>query len=90
LSGRYALRPGSIDFAGDLYMDARISETTTGWKSLLLKMVDPLFRRQGQTVVPIKIGGTRAQPSFGLDMGRVFKRGDPDKKTSQGTKGTQR
>jgi len=82
LSGQYGLRAGTIEFAGDLFMDAKISQTTTGWKSLLLKMVDPLFRRQGRTVVPIKIGGTRAQPSFGLDMGRVFKRGDGDKKTT--------
>jgi hypothetical protein len=80
LAGEYALRAETLAFAGDLYMDARISETTTGWKSLLLKMVDPLFRRQGRTVVPIKIGGTRTQPSFGIDMGRVLKRDDPENK----------
>ena len=28
-------------------LDAPISKTTTGFKSFLLKIVDPLFRKQG-------------------------------------------
>jgi hypothetical protein len=72
LSGRYILRTGAIAFRGTLHMDARMSQTVTGWKSLLLKMADPFFRRGGETVVPIRIGGTRNAPSFGLDVGRVF------------------
>jgi hypothetical protein len=74
LAGRYGLKSETIDFAGNLYMDAKISQTTTGWKSLLLKVVDPMFRRDGQTVLPIHIRGTRNAPSFGLDVKRVFKR----------------
>lgn len=77
LTGRYGLESENIDFVGSLYMDAKISQTTTGWKSLLLKMVDPLFRRDGKTVVPIKIQGTRNAPAFGLDAKRVFNRDDP-------------
>jgi hypothetical protein len=76
VSGRYGLRPPQpLAFTGKLVMDAKISQTTTGIKSLLLKVVDPLFRRNGHTVVPLKITGTRSDPSFGLDMGRVFSRG---------------
>jgi hypothetical protein len=55
-------------------MEARVSETVSGFKRLLLKLVDPLFRKDGRTVVPLKVGGTREDPSFGLDLGRVFKR----------------
>jgi hypothetical protein len=80
LSGRYNLRRETLAFSGDLFMDAKISETTTGWKSLLLKIVDPLFRRKGRTVIPIRISGTRSKPSFGLDVGRVFNRGDSEKR----------
>jgi hypothetical protein len=75
LHGNYALRPQTIAFTGNLYMDAKVSETVTGWKSLLLKVADPLFRENGQTVVPIKISGTRSAPSFGMDVGRIFKKG---------------
>jgi hypothetical protein len=53
-------------------MDAKVSQTVTGWRSWLLKIVDPLFREKGQTVVPIKISGTRDKPEFGMDLGRVF------------------
>jgi hypothetical protein len=74
LAGRYGLESETIAFAGNLFMDAKISQTTTGWKSLLLKVVDPIFRRDGRTVIPIRISGTRNQPSFGLDVRRVFNR----------------
>ena len=75
LQGTYALRPQTIAFSGNLYMDAKISQTVTGWKSMLLKIADPLFRENGQTVVPLKITGTRAAPAFGMDVGRIFKKG---------------
>jgi len=75
LNGQYVLQRETLAFLGSLFMDAKVSEATTGWKSVLLKMVDPLFRKNGQTVIPLKIGGTRSAPSFGMDVGRVFKRG---------------
>ena len=44
-------------------------------KSVLLKVVDPLFKRDGSgAVLPITIRGTRREPKFGLDFGRVLKR----------------
>ena len=75
LSGTYGLRTEALAFEGELVMDAKISETVNGWKSWLLKPLDPLFRREGRTAVPIKIGGTRASPRFGLDVKRVFRGG---------------
>jgi len=72
LDGRYALRPGTLEFAGNLYMDAKVSQMVSGFKSLLLKAVDPIFRKEGRTVIPIKVSGTRDDPKFGLDAGRVF------------------
>jgi hypothetical protein len=74
LSGQYALRRETLDFQGNLLMDAKVSQTVSGYKSILLKAVDPLFQRDGRTVIPIKITGTRHDPSFGLDKGRVFRR----------------
>ena len=75
LAGQYALLPETIDFKGTLFMDVKVSETTTGIKHLLLKLVDPLFKRDGGgSAIPIKITGSRDEPSFGLDKGRVFSR----------------
>ena len=76
LAGSYALRAERMDFKGTLLMDAKISETQTGFKSVLLKAVDPLFNKDGGgSAIPIKIEGQRNAPSFGLDKARVFHRG---------------
>jgi hypothetical protein len=78
LSGQYSLTREAHAFNGSLFMDAKVSQTTTGWKSLMLKVVDPLFRRDRRTVIPIKISGTRNEPSFGLDVRHVFRRSDSE------------
>ena len=54
-------------------MQAKLSQTMTGVKSFVLKAVDPFFRKNGQTEVPIKIMGQREHPSFGLDLGHKDK-----------------
>jgi hypothetical protein len=78
LAGTYALKPETLDFKGQLLLDGKISQTMTGWKSLALKVVDPLFKQKNGTgsAIPIKIGGSRNAPDFGLDVRRVFRRGD--------------
>jgi AsmA-like C-terminal region len=75
LAGSYALRSGQINFRGTAKMQASISDMTTGIKHWLLKPIDPLFARDGAgAVLPINIAGTRGDPSFRLDIGRVLKR----------------
>jgi hypothetical protein len=78
LAGVYALKAETLDFKGQLLLDAKISETVTGIKSVLLKAVDPLFKQKdgSGSAIPIKISGSRGAPDFGLDVRRVFKRGD--------------
>ena len=73
MSGRYNLAPETLDFSGTVLMDAKISQTTTGFKSLLLKLADPFFKRAGGgSAIPIKISGRRSDPDIGLDKGRIF------------------
>jgi hypothetical protein len=73
LQGRYGLHGEQLNFAGTLRTEAKVSQMTTGIKSFFLKLADPFFKKQGAgAVIPIKISGTREQPQFGLDMGRVF------------------
>jgi hypothetical protein len=75
LHGSYGLRSGALDFRGTAKLDATVSQMTTGWKSILLRPVDPLFKRDGAgTVLPIVIRGTRGEPSFTLDIGQVLRR----------------
>jgi hypothetical protein len=43
---------------------------TSGWKSVLLKPVDPFFSKDGAgTEIPIRVTGTESEPHFGLDFG---------------------
>ena len=70
LSGVYGLYSERLDFSGDLRLDAKLSQTVTGFKSLLLKPVDPFFRKQGKTVLPIRITGLRSDPKFQLQLHR--------------------
>jgi AsmA-like C-terminal region len=69
MTGQYSLDGSTFDFHGTLKMEARLSQMTTGWKSILLKPVDPFFSKNGNgTEVPFKITGTRSEPHFGLDF----------------------
>ncbi len=53
LSGQYALRQETLDFHGNLLIDAKVSQTVGGFKSVLLRAADPFFRRDGRTVILI-------------------------------------
>lgn len=69
LEGSYGLRGERLDFTGELKLDATVSQTTTGFKSVLLLAVDPFFRKRGAgTVLPIKISGSVGQPEFKLNL----------------------
>jgi hypothetical protein len=73
LVGTYSLRKETMDFSGDLLLDASLSETTTGIKAVLAKMAQPLFRRKnGGSKLPIRVSGTRENPLFGLDLKRAL------------------
>lgn len=69
MTGQYSLDGNTFDFHGKLKLDAKLSQMTTGWKSILLKPVDPFFHKDGAGAeIPFKITGTRSEPHFGLDF----------------------
>lgn len=75
LAGQYVMASEALDFRGTVHLDAKLSAMTTGMKSLLVRLVDGLFRHNDITVIPITVGGTASAPKVKLDIGRVFKRG---------------
>ena len=49
-------------------LQAKVSQTMTGWKRIALKPVDPFFSKNGAgTLLPIAVTGSRSAPKFGLD-----------------------
>jgi hypothetical protein len=73
LTGKYSLDGNQFTFHGKAFFDAKLSQMVTGWKSIMLKPVDPFFRKRGDTEVPVKIAGTRSQLHFGPDFHHKIK-----------------
>ncbi len=66
LSGSYKLPSEQVDLNGYMRLDSELSKTTTGVKSVLLKVVGP-FMKKGKhkaSVVAIHIGGTYHHPTY--------------------------
>ena len=88
LAGNYDLEQDIIDFHGTLKLEAKISQTMTGWKRIILKPADPFFSKNGAgTFLHIKVDGTSRQPRFGLDRKHADKglEGSQPSKTNDGT-----
>jgi len=78
LDGTYNIDSTAMDFHGDLLLQAKLSQTTTGAKSFFLKAADPFFKgKNGGTDLHIKITGTKDHPTFGLDKGGGSNKADP-------------
>jgi hypothetical protein len=81
LIGNYSLDGSGLEFHGTARMDATLSHMVTGWKALLLKPVDPFFRKNGAgTEVPVRVSGTKSQPHFALDFHHKPDRNSADSK----------
>ena len=72
LKGTYDLEGSILNFAGVAKMQATVSELVGGWKGVLLKPADRLFKKDGAgTEVPIHIDGTPENPKLGVDFDRM-------------------
>lgn len=68
MHGTYNLIDYKIDLHGQMQLQSKISNTSTGAKALLLNMMEPFFKRRKKgEIVPVRISGTYKKPSFGLD-----------------------
>jgi AsmA-like C-terminal region len=69
LHGTYNLEDTKIDFHGDLKTEASISEDSSGVKAVLLKPLDPLFKKKhAGAEVPVEMTGTYHEPHFGVSL----------------------
>jgi AsmA-like protein len=72
LKGTYGIDGGALNFNGTARTDATVSQMVGGWKGLLLKPADKLFKKDGAgTVVPIHVDGTEQDPKFGVDYKKI-------------------
>ena len=74
LTGNYNLDAAMLDFHGNLRLQAKVSQTMTGWKRWALRPVDPIFAKEGAgTLLRIQVVGNSGSPKFGLDRGSKSK-----------------
>lgn len=69
LDGIYDMNGDAFDFKGHVRTDATASQMVSGWKSVLLKPVDPFLKKHGAGVeLPISISGAKNDVHFGLAL----------------------
>lgn len=69
MHGTYNIINHRIDLHGRMRVDTKISKTEQGVKALMLKIMDPIFKKKKKgEVVPVHIAGTYEKPQFGLDL----------------------
>ena len=69
MHGTYNILNHKIDIHGKMRVDTKISKTASGFKALLLKVMDPIFKKKKKgEIVPVHISGTYENPQFGLDL----------------------
>jgi hypothetical protein len=70
MHGTYSIiEPYRINLHGNMRVETRISKTSSGVKALLLKMMDPFFKKKKKgEIVPVHILGTYKKPLYGLDL----------------------
>jgi AsmA-like C-terminal region len=71
LQGTYSvIEPYRINLHGQMKVETKISKTTSGMKSFILKVIDPIFKKKKKgEIVPVHVLGTYEKPDFGLDLG---------------------
>jgi hypothetical protein len=69
LNGVYSTDGNLFEFKGHVRTQATASQMVTGWKSWLLKPVDPFLKKNGAGLeLPISISGTKGDVHFGLAL----------------------
>jgi hypothetical protein len=68
MAGNYQLDADQLDFHGSLRLTAKVSQTQSGWKRIVLKPLDPFFSKNGAgTFLRIQATGSAKDPQFGRD-----------------------
>jgi hypothetical protein len=69
VQGTYSFNDSKIDLHGEMQVDTKVSKTASGPKGLLTRAAEGLLAKgtgKGE-ILPVKLTGTYAHPSYGLD-----------------------
>jgi AsmA-like C-terminal region len=87
MEGTYNLMNERIDLYGTLAMQASLSSAAGGIKSIVLKPLDPFFKKKNAgAVIPVRMTGSYSHPSFQVSLankGKPRLRRDPTKRVNR-------
>jgi AsmA-like C-terminal region len=72
LSGTYSLVAKTVDLRGLLQTTGKLSDTTFGFETVLLKAISPLWKQKNKSMssVPFTVSGKAQDPKFSLELKR--------------------
>jgi hypothetical protein len=73
MAGTFELISRNVDIHGTLRTTGSISDASTGFKAMMLKVATPFLKKKTTTVVPFAITGTASNPLVGLDIAHKLK-----------------
>jgi hypothetical protein len=69
MAGTYSLLDKRVKFDGKMRMKAKLSEATTGAKSVFLKVLDPFFKKKGAGAeLPVEMAGIYGKTHFSVGL----------------------
>lgn len=69
LHGSFNFRDTTVRLVGNLHMDSDVSHTTTGLKSVLMKLLIPFFKKdKAGAVIPIAVTGSKGRYKVAQDV----------------------
>jgi hypothetical protein len=68
IQGTYNHLDKNVNLRGVLHTNGKLADTTSGFKSVVLKALSPFLKKKSVTVVPFVITGTSSNPSFALQL----------------------
>jgi hypothetical protein len=69
IEGTFNLIDETLNLRGVLHTSGKLADTTSGFKSFVLKALSPFLKTKSVTEVPFVITGTSSDPSFALALG---------------------
>src|SRR5258708_30284605 len=61
--GTYKLLDKTLNLQGVLHTNGKLSDTTSGFKAIVLNAIGPFLKKKSVTIVPFRITGTSTQPA---------------------------
>ena len=71
MNGTFNMLNEKVNLHGNLRMDSKFSQSTSGIKALFAKVLDPFLNKKQGSVVPVLVDGTYNNPHFGLDLNPI-------------------